>query len=298
MILLTGSSGFIGSNVAASCKAKSIDVLPCEREDTKDLDKFFYSLRKYVPDSTKPIDAVIHLGAISDTTAGNVEQLLHNNYVFSLALLDWCTDFKVPFIWASSAATYGDGSQGFSDDLETLPNLKPLNLYALSKHLFDLAVVQRASKPPQWVGLKLFNVYGPGEAHKGKQASLISQQFDAIQHGLPARLFDEAACRDFVYIDNVVSVIMWMIERRDVSGIFNVGTGEAKEFHELLGGTFAALGLPHRINLVRMPASLRSQYQFYTCADISRLRAAGYDKPFLGIEEGVRRYVAWLKENT
>ena len=233
-----------------------------------------------------------------------MEAVLHNNYVFSLALLDWCTDFKVPFIWASSAATYGDGSQGFSDDIELLPSLKPLNLYALSKHLFDLAVVQRPTKPPQWVGLKLFNVYGPGEAHKGNQASLISQQFDAIRRGEPAQVFGDCTflgdriSRDFVYVDDVVSTIMWIIERRDVSGIFNVGTGQTCTFDKLLAQVCFELELRPAIMHVGMPFALRTCYQWYTRADISHLRAAGYDKLFLSIEEGVRRYVAWLKENT
>src|SRR5204863_1112295 len=193
-------------------------------------------------------EAVIHLGAISDTTATDADLVLATNFRLSLQLLDWCTAARTPFIYASSAATYGNGEGGFDDDWSSaaLSRLKPMNLYGWSKHLFDLAIVERVAKkeklPPQWAGLKFFNVFGPNEYHKGEMMSLVAKRFDDAKSGRAVRLFkshrpgieDGDQRRDFIYVDDAVAVVRWLMETPSVSGIFNVGTGKARSFGDLI----------------------------------------------------------------
>jgi ADP-L-glycero-D-manno-heptose 6-epimerase len=253
----------------------------------------------------RKLDAVVHLGAISDTTAGDGDLVLQTNFRLSLELLDWCTGTRTPFIYASSAATYGDGSGGFDDDWTpaALGRLRPMNLYGFSKHLFDRAVADRhargADLPPQWAGLKFFNVFGPNEYHKGEMMSLVAKRFDAARAGEPVRLFkshrngigDGEQKRDFIHVDDAVAVVRWLLGTPSVSGIFNVGTGQARSFRDLIAAMFRALGRTPHVEYVDMPASIRDQYQYFTQAKVENLRRAGYNSGFTPLETAVDRYV-------
>jgi ADP-L-glycero-D-manno-heptose 6-epimerase len=247
----------------------------------------------------------VHFGAISDTTATDADLVLSNNFKLSLRLLDWCSETHTRFIYASSAATYGDGSAGFSDDWSpnALGRLRPMNLYGWSKHLFDLAVVERHTRkqglPPQWAGMKFFNVFGPNEYHKGAMASVICRVFDGAKNGEPVRLFksykpgvaDGDQRRDFVYVDDAVAVARWLLETPTVNGIFNVGTGKARSFRDMVVAMFRALGLPPKIEYIDMPEGIRTQYQYFTEAEIENLRRAGYNGGFAELEDAVGTYV-------
>jgi ADP-L-glycero-D-manno-heptose 6-epimerase len=315
MLLVTGGAGFIGSNVVAALnEAGRTDVVV---NDVLGSDQKWRNLAKrrladvvgtadlFAWLEGRKLDAVIHMGAISDTTARDADLVIENNFRTSLRLLDWCTAARVPFIYASSAATYGNGEAGFDDDWapRALQELKPLNLYGWSKHLFDLAVVDRFMKkeklPPQWAGLKFFNVFGPNEYHKGEMMSLVAKRFDDAKAGRTVRLFkshkpgigDGDQRRDFIYVDDAVAVVRWLMESPQVSGIFNVGTGEARSFRDLISSLFRSLGLEPRIEYIDMPESIRGQYQYFTQAKVDNLRRAGYNAGFTSIEDGVKRYV-------
>jgi ADP-L-glycero-D-manno-heptose 6-epimerase len=253
----------------------------------------------------RKVDAVIHMGAISDTTATDADLVMENNFRCSMRLLDWCTAAGVPFIYASSAATYGDGAQGFNDEWspDALQQLKPMNLYGWSKQLFDQAVAERFVKkeklPPQWAGLKFFNVFGPNEYHKGEMMSLVAKRFDDAKAGHTVRLFkshregitDGDQRRDFIYVDDVVAVVRWLMEAPQVSGIFNVGTGKARSFRDLVTAVFRALKLEPKIEYVDMPDNIRGQYQYFTEAKVDNLLRAGYNAGFTSLEDGVMSYV-------
>jgi ADP-L-glycero-D-manno-heptose 6-epimerase len=315
MLLVTGGAGFIGSNVVAVLnEAGRTDIVVSDSlgSDGKWRNLGSRQLADFVPPADlarwldgRKLDAVVHLGAISATTASDGDALIETNFRLSLRLLDWCAAARTPFLYASSAATYGDGSAGFSDacSLAALKRLKPMNLYGWSKHLFDLAVVARAARkdrlPPQWVGLKFFNVYGPNEYHKGEMMSLLAKRFADAKAGKPVRLFksyragvaDGEQKRDFIYVDDAVAVVRWLLEKPAVCGIFNVGTGKARSFRDLITAMFAALGREPVIEYIDMPVSIRDSYQYVTQAETGHLRRAGYDVPVLGLEEAVRRYV-------
>ena len=316
MLLVTGGAGFIGSNVVASLNEagrSDIAVNDVLGSDGKWHNLTGRQIADFVPPADlmpwldgRKLDAVIHLGAISSTTATDGDAIMEINFRLSLRLLDWCTETRTPFIYASSAATYGDGGQGYSDawKLAALKRLKPMNLYGWSKHLFDLAVVERASRkhkmPPQWVGLKFFNVFGPNEYHKGEMMSLVAKRFDEIKAGKPIRLFkshrdgiaDGEQKRDFIYVDDAIAVVRWLVETPAVSGIFNVGTGLARSFRDLMAATFAALGREPAIEYIDMPASIRGSYQYFTQAETENLRRAGYNADFTPLETAVQRYVS------
>jgi ADP-L-glycero-D-manno-heptose 6-epimerase len=315
MLLVTGGAGFIGSNVVASLnEAGHADIAVNDSLGNGDKWRNLGSrqLADFVPPADlirwldgRKLDAVLHLGAISSTTATDGDALIETNFRLSLRLLDWCTSTRTPFIYASSAATYGAGAGGFSDDCSpaALKRLKPMNLYGWSKHLFDLAVVERAARkeklPPQWAGLKFFNVFGPNEYHKADMMSLVAKRFDDAKAGKPIRLFkshrpgiaDGEQKRDFIYVDDAVAVMRWVLDKPAVSGIFNVGTGVARSFRDLIGAMFAALGRKPAIEYIDMPASIRDNYQYFTQAETENLRNAGYNAQFTALEEGVRRYV-------
>jgi len=260
----------------------------------------------------RKLDAVVHLGAISETTARDGDLVIETNFRFSLALLDWCTATGTPFIYASSAATYGDGDEGFSDDWQpaALRKLRPMNLYGWSKQLFDLAVVDRVNKrqklPPQWAGLKFFNVFGPNEYHKGEMMSLVAKRFDEAKGGKPVRLFkshrpgieDGDQRRDFIFVDDAVAVVNWLLATPSISGIFNVGTGKARSFRDLITAMFTALGRAPNIEYIAMPDTIRDSYQYFTQASVDNLRRAGYNAGFTSVEDGVKRYVgAYLNQH-
>jgi ADP-L-glycero-D-manno-heptose 6-epimerase len=315
MLLVTGGAGFIGSNVVASLnEAGRTDVVVCDwlGNDGKWRNLQKRQLADLVGPADLPrwlegrkLDAVIHLGAISDTTATDGDAVMDNNFRLSLKLLDWCTAARTPFIYASSAATYGDGEAGFSDawSVAALKRFKPMNLYGWSKHLFDLALADRVEKkeklPPQWAGCKFFNVFGPNEYHKGAMMSLVAKRFDDAKAGTPIRLFkshregfaDGAQSRDFIYVDDAVAVVRWLLDSPKVSGIFNVGTGKTRSFKDLMGALYAAIGRPPEIEYIEMPAEIRDTYQYFTQAEVANLQRAGYNAGFAPLEDTVRRYV-------
>jgi ADP-L-glycero-D-manno-heptose 6-epimerase len=316
MFLVTGGAGFIGSNVVASLnEVGATDVVVSDllgRDDAKWRNLAKRQVADLVPPAelarwlgSRKLDAVIHMGAISDTTVTDGDLVMENNFRLSMRLLDWCTVTRTPFVYASSAATYGDGSHGFDDDwsLDALRRLKPMNLYGWSKHLFDLAVVDRHTKkekmPPHWVGLKFFNVYGPNEYHKGHMASILAKVFDIAKAGQPVRLFkshregiaDGDQRRDFIYVDDAISVLRWFLESSGISGIFNVGTGKAESFRDMIAAMFKSLHLPVTIEYIDMPETIRQQYQYITEARVERLRGAGYNGGFTPLEPAVEQYV-------
>jgi ADP-L-glycero-D-manno-heptose 6-epimerase len=251
------------------------------------------------------LDAVIHLGAISETTATDGDLVIETNFRLSMRLLDWCTAHATPLIYASSAATYGNGEQGFDDDgsVEALQRLRPMNLYGWSKNLFDMALAERAARgeklPPQWAGLKFFNVFGPNEYHKGTMMSVLARRFDDIKAGHPVQLFkshregieDGDQRRDFIYVDDVIRVMMWLLATPQVSGLFNVGTGTARSFKDLMLAAYAALGTKANIHYIDMPEQIRGSYQYFTESKADRLRRAGYNGGFTALEDAVGGYV-------
>ena len=315
MLLVTGGAGFIGSNIVAALNdAGRADVAVCDL--LGDSGKWRNLAKRQLADIVPPaellawldgrkVDAVIHMGAISETTATDGDLVIETNFRFSMRLLDWCTAHSVPFIYASSAATYGDGGQGFADDpsLAALKTLRPMNLYGWSKHLFDMAVIERASRgdklPPQWAGLKFFNVFGPNEYHKGTMMSVLARRFDDIRAGRALQLFkshrdgiaDGDQRRDFIYVDDVVRVVTWLLATPQVSGLFNVGTGKARSFKDLMLSAYAALGTAPNIRYIDMPLSIRNSYQYFTQSDVDRLQGAGYNGGFTALEDAVGLYV-------
>ena len=315
MLLVTGGAGFIGSNVVAALNdAGRADVAVCDLlgDDGKWRNLAKRQLADIVPPAEladwlkgRRLDAIIHLGAISETTASDGDLVIETNFRLSMRLLDWCTANATPFIYASSAATYGDGAQSFRDDpsVAALRALRPMNLYGWSKHLFDMAVAERAGRgdklPPQWVGLKLFNVFGPNEYHKGRMMSVLARRFDDIRAGQPVQLFrshregiaDGDQRRDFIYVDDVVRVMMWLLATPDVSGIFNVGSGKARSFKEMMLAAYTALGAAPNIRYIDMPEAIRGSYQYFTQGDVARLQQAGYNGGFTALEDAVAAYV-------
>jgi ADP-L-glycero-D-manno-heptose 6-epimerase len=250
------------------------------------------------------LELVVHMGAISSTTEPDVDKIVQNNFVLSRDVFDWCAEHRRRLIYASSAATYGDGGLGFDDDNApaALAALRPLNAYGWSKALFDLYAARQAGRgaaPPQWAGLKFFNVYGPNEAHKGSMKSVVAQIWPDVSRGHGVKLFkshrpdiaDGGQLRDFVYVRDVVDVTQWLAGRPDVSGIFNLGSGRARSFKALAEATFAAAGRPAQISYVPIPEAIRERYQYFTEANLDRLRAAGYEGQFTSLEDGVGDYV-------
>ncbi|MET0539812.1 MAG: ADP-glyceromanno-heptose 6-epimerase [Xanthobacteraceae bacterium] len=315
MLLVTGGAGFIGSNLIAHLNENGCNEIVVN-DELGSSGKWRNLAKCRVVDIVPPgdlmrwlnsrkLEAVLHLGAISDTTATDADLVIETNFRLSLKLLDWCCATGTRFIYASSAATYGDGSSGFDDDWSptALQRLKPMNLYGFSKHLFDVAVVDRFARrselPPQWVGLKFFNVFGPNEYHKGEMMSLLAKRFDEARSGRPVRLFkshrpgigDGEQKRDFIYVDDAAAVTRWFLNRPSVSGIFNVGTGSARSFRELITAMFDALGRPPHIDYVEMPEAIRDQYQYFTQASVENLRRAGYNADFTALEDAVKQYV-------
>ncbi len=313
MILVTGGAGFIGSYLQAELCARGLDTVISDRLGTEGK---WRNIARHPPsrlvhpdaldaflDRRPPLQAIFHMGAISGTLATDGDQVWRTNVELSLRLWHWCAAAGVRFIYASSAATYGDGTGGFDDDPGGLDRLRPLNLYGWSKHVFDRRVMAllRAgeARPPQWAGLKFFNVYGPNEYHKNGMVSVIKVKYDELRAGAPMRLFrshkpdvaDGAQARDFVWVGDCASVMLWLLDNPEVSGLFNVGTGEARSYAEMAHAVADASGRQAEIEYVEMPQALRPQYQFFTAARMERLRAAGYARPFTSLEDGVQRYI-------
>ena len=310
MIIVTGGAGFIGS-----CVVRSLNEAGCSDivivDNISETDKWMNMRNKkyikYVHKSKfleelptyENVEAIVHMGAQSSTTERDFDYLWENNFEYTKALWNYCAEKHISFIYASSAATYGDGSLGFNDRMD-IDQLLPLNGYGYSKQLFDQWVKHQAKIfPAQHCGLKFFNVYGPNEYFKGSMASMVFHGFNQIKETGKVKLFkscspnykDGGQLRDFVYVKDICKVIMWLLVNKHVSGLFNVGTGRAQSFAELAEATFHALDLEPNIEYIDMPEKLRGKYQYYTKAEMSRLYDAGYPFEFMDVEKGVRDYV-------
>ncbi len=309
MIIVTGAAGFIGSCVVSGLNQRgerdiiAVDVLRendkwknlrhLDFEDYLDRSQLFAFL-----EDRKDIKAVIHMGACSATTEKDAAYLMENNYRYTLRLAEYCLRNDVRFIYASSAATYGAGEQGYDDDEKQLHHLRPLNMYGYSKQLFDLKA-RREGWLEKIVGLKFFNVYGPNEYFKGDMASVVFKAFNQIKANGKVRLFKSHRAdfkhgeqlRDFVYIKDVVRIIDFFLEHSRLAGIYNVGTGKARTFKDLVTAAFNALGLPPVIEYIDMPPAIRDRYQYFTEANMGKLRKAGFTESFHSLEEGVGDYV-------
>jgi ADP-L-glycero-D-manno-heptose 6-epimerase len=320
MIIITGGAGFIGSNLAAALEERGISRIVLvdsfgrgdKWKNVSKRDAYNIvppeNLFSFLELHKNQIRIIYHLGASSSTTETDVDFILKSNLTYSLDLLNWCSRHRVRFIYASSAATYGDGEQGFLDGYNRsyLSRLRPLNPYGWSKHLFDRIVAKLLDDqskdyplPPQYVGLKFFNVYGPNEYHKEGQMSVVPQFFKQIKESGTAKLFksyntsypDGGQLRDFIYVNDCVNVMLWLYDSIEVSGLFNVGTGQARSFEDLAKAVFSALHRDPKIEFIEMPESLKEKYQYYTVADTDNIRAAGYAHSFTSLEEGVKEYV-------
>jgi len=310
-IVVTGAAGFIGRNAVAELNARGYDnlllvdslghdekwhnLIGLEFEDILDPDEFLISVEKgKVPE----LEALIHLGACSSTTERNADFLLRNNYRYTRALCDYCLREKTRFIYASSAATYGDGSQGYRDDVTQLPTLRPLNMYGYSKHMFDLWA-RKHKLFDRIVGLKYFNVFGPYEDHKGDMRSMVAKSYEQIQEVGHVELFksyrpdyaDGEQKRDFIYVKDAVAMTLHFLDRRDGGGLFNCGTGHARSWKDLAMAVFAAIKMPPQIGYIEMPAILQGKYQYFTQAPMEKMRQAGYGAPFTSLEAAVADYV-------
>lgn len=317
MIAVTGAAGFIGSNLLAILEANGIGEIVAI--DTIDSDEKRNNVNNrtgvtWISPSNAlsaldqygdGISAVIHLGAETSTISTDRAKVFAVNVDYSKALWDWCAASQTPFLYASSASVYGDGSLGFIDDPtpRKMALLKPLNIYGESKLAFDQYVVESIAagqaSPPQWAGLRFFNVFGPNEFHKGTQASVVSQMHPTAAAGKAYSLFkshrddfaDGEQKRDFVFVDDCISVILWLLDTPSVSGIFNVGTGRARTFLDLAAAVYDATGHPLNLSWRDTPDSLRQHYQYFTQADTAHLRASGYTSPFTSLEDGVSRTI-------
>jgi ADP-L-glycero-D-manno-heptose 6-epimerase len=311
MIAITGAAGFIASVVAQRFNDLGFNDLvlvddfshPQKAYTTADL-KFAHKIERsifvdWLVSTDEKIDFVFHLGARTDTTEMNVELFNFLNLHYSQAIWKVCTEKNIPLVYASSAATYGLGEFGYKDDHEVVNSLKPLNPYGESKNDFDKWVLKQSTTPPFWAGLKFFNVYGPNEYHKGRMASVIFHTFNQIKLNGEMKLFrshnpnytDGGQLRDFVYVKDVASVCEFLMQKKATSGIYNLGSGKARTFLDLATLTFKALGLEPKISFVDTPLDIRDKYQYFTEADMSKLKAAGYDKHFHTLEEGIADYV-------
>jgi ADP-L-glycero-D-manno-heptose 6-epimerase len=316
MIILTGGGGMIGSMIAWHLNTQMNfddfvivdDLINKQQENNFNKRKFIEyiakdDLKKYL-NNKKNVSAVIHMGAISATTESNFNRLLQSNIRFSQALWHWCAENKVPFIYASSAATYGDGSVGYDDNESELDKLSPLNAYGYSKHFFDRWVQLELSKnqptPPQWCGLKFFNVYGPNEYHKGRMASVVFHSFNHFKETNQIKLFksehpsyaDGLQVRDFIYVKDAVKIIIFFLNNNNFSGLYNAGSGNAETFKALAEAVLInTKGQPDDIKYIEMPNDLKGKYQYYTQATMNKINSIGFNDNFMNLKEGVTDYL-------
>jgi ADP-L-glycero-D-manno-heptose 6-epimerase len=312
MIVVTGAAGFIGSCMVQRLnEAGYTDVLAVDDFSRPDKNRNLEGKKlwgqvhrnnfvRWLERNHADVEAVLHLGARTDTTEMNVQIFNELNLEYSRALWMICAGFQIPFFYASSAATYGLGEIGYSDDHSLIPRLKPLNPYGQSKQDFDVWVLEQTEgHPPAWAGFKFFNVYGPNEYHKGRMASVIFHTARQIKATGGMKLFrshrpdyrDGEQSRDFIYVKDVTDVLLFFLEKRPANAIYNLGTGKARTFLDLATGTFRAMNLEPNITFVDTPADIRDTYQYYTQADMGKLRDAGYHQPFYGLEAGIDDYV-------
>ena len=309
MIIVTGAAGFIGSCIVSRLNMdgeNNIIVVDVLRKNDKwknlrNLNFYNYLDRNQLPEYLKShlnIEAVIHMGACSATTETDTNYLMENNYRYTLNLAEQCIKNNIHFIYASSAATYGDGSMGYDDDENELRNLQPMNMYGYSKHAFDLKAL-REGWLNQIVGLKFFNVYGPNEYHKGDMVSVVYKAFNQIKEYGFVNLFkshrpdfnDGEQKRDFVYVMDAVDMVMFFLKNPGKAGIYNVGAGKARMFKDLVSATFTAMDLAPNVKYIDMPEEVRDRYQYFTEAKMNKIQAAGYTSPAHNVEEGIKDYV-------
>ena len=309
--IITGGAGFIGSATVWALNRRGEDkIIVVDHLRTGEKWRNLVNLRFYdfvhrddfIPllEAGKITDVagIIHLGACTDTTERDADYLLRNNYEYSKKLALWAVSKGIRFVYASSAATYGDGSLGFSDDHRLLPRLRPINMYGYSKHLFDLWAL-RTGILDRIAGVKYFNVFGPNEYHKGEMRSVVHKAFEQIREMGRVRLFksyrpdipDGEQKRDFIYVKDAVDLTLFLYDHPEINGIFNCGTGRARTFLDLVRAVFDAMGIPPKIEFVDMPPQLRDKYQYFTQADMSKIRAAGYEREFTSLEDAVADYV-------
>jgi len=318
IVFVTGGAGFIGSNIAAKlAEDRSLDVVVCDRLHEAELGKWRNIAKTPIGDFVAPdqmfdwlekrwrdVELVVHMAAVSSTTEPDADKIIHSNFTLSRDLFRWCADRQRRLIYASSAATYGAGEAGFDDnnDYEALAALRPLNTYGWSKALFDLFAARQADRdyaPPQWVGLKFFNVYGPNEEHKHSMKSVASQIWPKVREGHAVQLFksyrkdvpDGGQKRDFVYVRDAADVTRWLLDNPQVNGIYNLGSGQARTFEDMARQVFAAAGKNAQIEYTPMPPAIRDKYQYFTEAKMERLAEAGYARPLTTLEEGIGEYV-------
>ena len=311
IIVVTGAAGFIGSCMITELNNAGYKNLLLVDDFSREDKKRNYQAKKYLQTMDRElfpewfdahasrIQTVFHLGARTDTTEQDYSVFLKLNLNYSISIWNTCTKNHIPLIYASSAATYGLGEQGYSDDHTLVDKLQPLNPYGVSKNEFDKWVLKQKEVPPHWYGLKFFNVYGPNEYHKGRMASVIFHTFQKIRSTGQMNLFrshrpdfsDGEQSRDFIYVKDVVSVLLFLFEKQPDSGIYNLGTGRERTFLDLASNTFRALDLEPNISFIDTPADIRDTYQYYTKAEMEKLRKAGYTKAFHSLEEGISDYV-------
>jgi ADP-L-glycero-D-manno-heptose 6-epimerase len=321
LIVVTGGTGFIGSHIVSHLAELGLRIVISDRFGSGDKWRNIASaqlydvvrpemLSEWLENHSGKVAAIVHMAAISSTTETDIDRFVANNIRLTLDLWEWCAANASRLIYASSAATYGDGSAGFSDDQApaALAALRPLNAYGWSKHVVDRRVVEDVvlgrPSPPQWAGLKFFNVYGPNEAHKGDMQSVVGKIYPIIEAGGAVTLFrshnpsyrDGGQLRDFVYVKDCVATVCWVLQSPNVTGLFNVGTGAARSFLDLVDAVAAAVGRSPKVRFVDTPAELRDKYQYFTQADLTKLRSAGFGEPFHSLEDGVRDLVQCFRD--
>jgi ADP-L-glycero-D-manno-heptose 6-epimerase len=311
VILLTGAAGFIGSYLLGYLNKKGFSNIIIA-DDFSEEDKWFNfdskqfiakvereQLFEWLKKEQPQIDFVFHLGARTDTTEFDYSVHEKLNVQYSKSIWNYCADKNIPLVYASSAATYGNGDLGYKDDHELVEKLQPLNPYGISKNEFDKWALKQAAQPPFWAGLKFFNVYGPNEYHKGRMASVIFHSFNQVKSTGKVKLFrshkpdfkDGQQLRDFIYVEDVARVCYWLMENPVASGLYNLGTGKARTFEDLVKATFTAMSREPVIEYIDMPEDIRDKYQYFTEADMTKLRSTGYEEKFFSLEDGVADYV-------
>ena len=317
MIVVTGAAGFIGSVLTGKLYEEGFENLLVvddfsteEKNQNLNNKKFTQPVNRddffeWFDGHADEISFVLHIGARTDTTEFNADVFDILNLNYSKQVWVRCVDHRIPLIYASSAATYGMGEFGYNDDHEIIKKLKPLNPYGESKNDFDKWVLEQTETPPFWAGLKFFNVYGPNEYHKGRMASVILHAFNQVVESGKVKLFrshnpdykDGEQLRDFVYVKDVVDVIIYLMKTQPASGIYNLGTGKARTFVDLVNATFTSLDLQSKIEFIDTPEDIRDKYQYFTEANMTKLIETSYEKPFTSLEDGIADYVKhYLKE--